>query len=423
MRRNESWLSPSSGLHSSRGSRYRDSGRSAAKAGRTLLILVVLLAVLSLVQLVRPVPAPSAQATLSDVAIPGTPPALPWPGHGGGMVEIQNVGVVGSFNAQRQIPLASVAKIITALVLVRDHPLALGSAGPTLVMTPSDASTYLTMKAQQDSVMAVVSGERLSEYQLLEALLIPSADNIAQTLAIWDAGSVQAFVGKMNAYAKSLGMTQTVFKDPSGLSNGTVGSAQDQLVAAKELLKNPVLSQIVAKPQAVLPVAGLVFNVNYNVGHDGFVGIKTGSTTTGANLVFAATGNGSKSDLIVGALLGQQGVQSLGSVLASSRKLVDAARNVPHPVSVLTKGQVVGDIVPPGSAPVPVVSDQSVSLVGWAGLKVVYSARFIKLKGSLASGSKVGTMVVQLGSQQKVVNLVTTRSIEPPSVLWRLKRL
>ncbi len=299
MRRNDSWLGAASEPSRSRGSHYRGSERSVAGLSRVIVGVVIVVVVVSVIQLIRPVPLPKARQTISSALIPGTPPSLPWPSQGGGEVGIQNVGIIGGFNPNQQIPLASVAKIVTALVIVKDHPLSSGNDGPTLTLTPADASEYQTMLQQQDSVMAVVSGEKLNEYQLLEALLIPSADNIAVTLATWDAGSVPAFVAKMNAMAKSLGMVHTVFKDPSGLDTGTVGSAGDQVLAAQALLKNQVLSQIVAKPQATLPVVGVVYNVNYNVGHDGFVGIKTGSMGNGGNLVFAATGTGSK-DLIVG---------------------------------------------------------------------------------------------------------------------------
>ncbi|NNN20151.1 MAG: D-alanyl-D-alanine carboxypeptidase [Acidimicrobiaceae bacterium] len=420
MRRNDFWISPSS-THSS-GSHYSDSESSFARLSRVIVILVVLIVVLSVVQLIRPVPLPNAKSTVSDKVIPGATPSLPWPSQGGGEIQIQNIGTVGSFNANSQIPLASVAKIVTALVIVKDHPLALGTIGPTLTMTPSDVATYQSMLQQQDSVMAVANGEQLNEYQLLEALLVPSADNISSTLAIWDAGSTSAFVAKMNSMAKSLGMTRTVFKDPTGLDSGTVGTAHDQVLAALALLKNPVLAQIVAKPQATLPVVGVVYNVNYDVGHDGFVGIKTGSMGNEGDLVFAATVAGSK-DLIVGVILGQTGVQPLIAALSESTKLVNAARKVPSHFSVLKQGQAVASISAPGAQPVAVDAAQSVSFVGWPGLHVTYSAKFIKLGHAIPKGAKVGLLTVAIGAQTATVPLIATKAIQSPSLAWRLGRL
>lgn len=422
MKKNDSWLGSTADPSYYRGSRRNRSRGSIARFSRLIMILVVLLALFVIVQLVRSVPLPSANQTLANGTIPGQRPSLPWPSTGGGEVAIQNVGVIGSFNPNSQIQLASVAKIITALVIVKDHPLSLGSTGPQVTMTSSDVANYQSMFSQQDSVMVVAAGEQLSEYQLLEALLIPSADNIAVKLAQWDAGSTSAFVAKMNRFAKSIGMNHTVFKDPSGLSSGTVGTPRDQVIAGLKLLQNPVLSQIVGKAQATLPIAGVQFNVNYNVGHDGFVGIKTGSTGAGANLVFAATGSSGSKDLIVGDLMGQQGAQPLNSVLLGSKSLVDAARKIPTNEVVLKKGETVGEIVAPGNQKVSIAAASGASFIGWPGLHIKYAAKFQKMHKSIGSGAKVGTLTVSVGSQTQTVALVATRSIKAPSLAWRLTR-
>lgn len=424
MRKNDSWLSPtSSSSYSYGGAHYRSSSFSIARFFRVILFLAVIVVVLSVLQLLRGVPLPKAQATVSDALIPGSPPSLPWPSVGGAEVALQNVGIIGSYNANSPMQLASVAKIITALVVIKDHPLSLGSTGPSVSITASDVATYQSMFAQQDSVMAVAQGESLDEYQMLEALLIPSADNIALKLAIWDAGSVPAFVAKMNSMAKSLGMLQTHYEDPSGLNSKTVGSAHDQLIAGLNLLKSPVLAQIVSKPQATLPVAGVVFNVNSNVTHDGFVGVKTGSMGNGGDLVFAATGVSGSSNLIVGSVLDQQGYKPLRAALVESRQLVDAARKIPTRVTALSQGKTVAMISAPGTSPVAVVATKAVDLVGWPGLKVIYSISFDKLGRTIAAGTKVGTLRVSIGSQSQSVALVTTKAIQAPSVAWRLKRL
>lgn len=420
MRRNDSWMSSTSTTSYSRGGR---SAMSLARLARVILVLVVLAVLASIIQLIRAVPLPSAQSSITTSVIPGTRPTLPWPATGGGEVDIQNVGTIATFNPNAEIQLASVAKVITALVIVKDHPLSVGSIGPSVSFNASDVAKYRQMFAQQDSVMAVAAGENLSEYQLLEALLLPSADNIAVKLAEWDAGSTAAFVAKMNAYAKSLGMNKTILKDPSGLDLGTVGSAPDQVLAALAFLKNPLLAQIVAKPQATLPVAGTVFNVNSNVTHDGFVGVKTGSMGSGGNLVFAATGPAGSKNLVVGAILGQQGVQPLPAALLASRTLVDAARKIPSQQTVLKQGQIVAHISAPGGQNVPVVASSGASMIGWPGLTIHYQMKFSKLGKSVPAGSQVGSLIVSIGSQSQTVPLVTSRAVKSPSLAWRLERL
>ena len=125
--------------------------------------------------------------------------------------------------------------------------------------------------------MPIAAGEQLTERQALQALLLPSANNIAAVLARWDAGSTERFVARMNATARSLGMTHTRYTDPSGYDAATVSTAVDQVRIVDRAMRLPVFASIVATPSATLPVAGTVHNTNALLGHDGFVGVKTGS--------------------------------------------------------------------------------------------------------------------------------------------------
>src|SRR6202022_3063452 len=131
------------------------------------------------------------------------------------------------------------------------------------------------------------AGETLTELEALEALLIPSANNIAETLARWDAGTVAAFVTKMNQHAADLHLAHTTFADPAGVSLQTVSTPSDLLLLGMAAMKDGVLAQIVGLPQATLPVAGTVYNVNAALGQSGIIGIKTGSgLNVGAHLLF-----------------------------------------------------------------------------------------------------------------------------------------
>jgi D-alanyl-D-alanine carboxypeptidase (penicillin-binding protein 5/6) len=389
---------------------------------KVVLFLVVLAVLVSVVQLFRAVPAPQFSAETHGSVVPGTPVSLPWPSGGSGQVELENAGIIGGANPNSELPLGSVAKMITALVVVKDHPLSLGATGPIVTVNASDVNLYQTMVHQQDTVIPVALGEQLNEYQLLEGLLVPSANNFAVMLANWDAGSSTAFAAKMNSLVKSLGIHRIVLSGPSGLNPHSVGSAHDLVVVAQAVLKNPVLRYIVAKAQATLPVAGITYNINYDVGHNGFVGIETGIMGNGGDFVFAANGPSSSSGLIIGAVLGQPGAQPLIAALNEGNKLVDAARKVPATVSVLNSGQGLAKITAPGENPVVVKAAQGVSMLGWPGLRVSYSYKFSKLPHSLKSGAKVGTVTVTSGTQSKTVPLVTSSAVRGPSITWRLMR-
>ncbi|MDA8276906.1 MAG: D-alanyl-D-alanine carboxypeptidase [Actinomycetota bacterium] len=401
----------------------------------SLLVVIIVVMVLGIVQLLRKPPSPSLSVSApTSSVIPGTLPALPWPSQGAADVGVVGIGTTGNHGVKAPIGLASVAKIITALVILKDHPLSIGQSGPTLTVSASDVATYQQMLANVDSVVVVSQGETLSEFQALEALLIPSADNVAVMLANWDAGSVSAFAAKMNQEAASLGMTSSHYVDPSGLDPNTAGTAPDQVIAATALMQNPVLAQIVAMPQATLPVVGLVYNVNALVGHDNIIGVKTGSTPAGGNFTFAGTTtlpassalprSVASSPTIVGAILGQQGYTPLPTALSAGKALLDAFRTVPTVEKIVGAGVNMGSITAPGQNSVGIVTGAAISIVGWPGLKVVYKvAAVAKLPASFGSGFKVGTLTATLGQESVTVPLLSTGAVKAPSLTWRLERL
>ena len=226
---------------------------------------------------------------------------------------------------QYAVPIASVAKVMTAYLVLRDHPLRVGDDGPTIMLTDADVADTDRRREQEESVVPVASGEQLTERQALQALLLPSANNIAAVLARWDEGSEDRFVARMNAAARSLGMGHTRYTDPSGYDDATVSTAADQVRIVDEAMRLPVFASIVATPSAVLPVAGLVQNTNALLGHDGFVGVKTGSDdAAGGCFAFRAVRRiGGQRTTITGVVLGQPGHDRIAAGLSAAGALVD----------------------------------------------------------------------------------------------------
>ena len=248
-------------------------------------------------------------------------PRAVWPAHGQAAVQIGQSRVQAGPN-QHAAPIASVAKVMTAYLVLRDHPLRLDQDGPTITLTDADVSDTDRRRGQQESVVSIAAGEQLTERQALQALLLPSANNIAAVLARWDAGSEERFVARMNATARSLGMTHTRYTDPSGYDDATVSTAADQLRLVDRAMRLPVFASIVATPSATLPVAGTVHNTNTLLGHDGFVGVKTGSdTAAGGCFAFRAIRSiDGKRTTITGVVLGQPG---LAGALATGDAMVE----------------------------------------------------------------------------------------------------
>jgi D-alanyl-D-alanine carboxypeptidase (penicillin-binding protein 5/6) len=257
-------------------------------------------------------------------ALGEAPSGTVWPAYGQAAVQIGRSRVQAGPN-QHAAPIASVAKVMTAYLVLRDHPLQPGEDGPTITLTDADVADTDRRRGQEESVVSIAAGEQLTELQALQALLLPSANNIAAVLARWDAGSVDGFVARMNATALSLGMTHTRYTDPSGYDDATVSTADDQVRIVDRAMRLPVFASIVATPSATLPVAGTLDNTNTLLGHNGFVGVKTGSTAAaGGCFAFRAIRSiDGEWTTITGVVLGQPGDDQIAAGLAAADAIVD----------------------------------------------------------------------------------------------------
>jgi D-alanyl-D-alanine carboxypeptidase (penicillin-binding protein 5/6) len=263
----------------------------------------------------------SAQHGAAGEAVPSTV----WPAYGqAAFVRAGETRIQAGPN-QHAAPIASVAKVMTAYLVLRDHPLAPTAEGPAITLTAADVADTERRSARQESLVPIVAGEQLTERQALKALLLPSANNIAAVLARWDAGSVERFVARMNETARSLGMTRTRYTDPSGFDPGTVSTAADQVRVVVRAMRLPVFASIVATPSATLPVAGTVRNTDSLLGHDGFVGVKTGSDdAAGGCFAFRAIRRiDGRWTAITGVVLGQPGDNQVAAGLGAAAAMVD----------------------------------------------------------------------------------------------------
>jgi D-alanyl-D-alanine carboxypeptidase (penicillin-binding protein 5/6) len=238
--------------------------------------------------LARPV-AQAAAAAAGVHVVPGSMPALPWPAKGQGAIAVPSIGFTARSGPESRQPIASLTKITTAVVILQDHPLPLGSDGPSIMVTAADAAEYQDELHHDESSVAIQSGEVLTERQMLEALLTQSANDIAFSLAMWDATSIPAFVDRMNALAASLGTTSTHYVDASGYDPSSVSSASDVLRVAMAGMAIASFAQIVAMTSISLPGVGTLHNIVPEVGSNGVIGIKSGYTSkAGACMVLAA---------------------------------------------------------------------------------------------------------------------------------------
>jgi serine-type D-Ala-D-Ala carboxypeptidase (penicillin-binding protein 5/6) len=358
------------------------------------------------------------------VRIPGKPFHPAWPREGEAAVAVEGLGSLGASGGEAPVPIASVAKVMTAYLTLQQHPLPPGREGFRIRITPADVEDLHERLALDQSVVEVKAGEILSERQALEALLLPSANNVAALLAVHEAGSVEAFVAQMNEAAAGLGMRQTRYTDPSGFEASTVSTAADQIKLARAAMADPTFAEIVAKPSARLPVAGVVANYNELVGHEGFVGIKTGSDeAAGGCLLFAKRIQvGGRTLTVLGAVLGQREGELVDAALASADSLAASVANAVRVKTVIPTGTPVLVARGPDGKRVAAVTTRPVHQLGWAGMPVRVKLRAPAAGRSLDEDQRLGTLTA-IGTSTVRLPVTARSSLPEPSLTWRLEHL
>ncbi|WP_415960665.1 serine hydrolase [Streptomyces sp. 021-4] len=394
-------------------------------------LVLLLLIVFAIVQVMRPLPEPVLELTAKPTyTFEGGETKLPWPGQGQSAVMVDGVGSLGSEGAQKSAPIASVAKVMTAYVILQEHPLKGDEVGETIT---ADQRAEDESKNADESVAPLTNGQKLSQREMLQLLMIPSGNNAARLLARWDAGSEDAFVDKMNDAAKDLGMTNSTYTDPSGLDKATVSTANDQLKLAQAVMKNDVFRKIVDMPEVEIKgIDGKIYNNNNLLLQPGVSGIKTGSSTpAGGNLLWSAnTVVDGKTLWIYGAVMGQQAgtgrvYDSLELSLQNSLKLIKDAQEAPTSATVVKKGDVVGYVDNGFGAQTPVIATKNLKAVGWPGLEVELKVtdNGKGIEHSAKAGSEVGMVTVGTGTGKVTAPVVLQGDLTEPAFGDKLTRI
>jgi D-alanyl-D-alanine carboxypeptidase len=415
----------------------------------------------------RPLPRPTvAGGRLTSSVVPGSVPVPPWPTAGQAAVAIPALGYAAQSGPEQPVPIASLTKMTTALVVLRDHPVPLGSSGPTITVTPDDAAQFDVDLANDETNIPLLPGETLTELQLLEALLIRSADDAAYTLASWDAGSQQAFVAKMNAVAASLGAVHSHYVDTSGFDPQSVSTAADTLRTAAAGMAIPTFASVAAMPAVNLPGAGTVRNIVTKIGTDGIVGVKSGFTSQAAGCMVLAGyrfAHG-RAVLVLASALGQEEPQPAApppaatpsgpapaapaapapsAAVASTttttapyspleaqypllytepivEHLLDTSLAAIVPVPLVTAGQTVGAASTEWggqTGSVPVVATHGAWLLGIPGQRVAVTMPAAAVK---TDGTSAGAVRFTLGNETETVPVHLTRRVTTPGWWWRV---
>ncbi|MER8086149.1 serine hydrolase [Streptomyces sp. NPDC094048] len=394
-------------------------------------LVLLLLIVFAIVQMVRPLPDPGLGLSVDPAyTFKGEGLNLSWPAQGQSAVSVDGVGSMGSAGAQKPAPIASVAKVMTAYVVLKDHPLTGKEEGEKITV---DQQAEDESKREDESTAPITKGQQFTQKQLLQLLMIPSGNNAARLFARWDSPSEKEFVAKMNAAAKELGMTSTTYTDPSGLQKTTVSTAEDQLKLARAVMQNDVFREIVDTPQIKIPgIDQVIYNNNTILLEPGVSGIKTGSSTpAGGNLLWSAnTVVDGKKLWIYGAVMGQQAgtgqpYDSLVMSLNNSLKLIKGAQKAVTSARVVKKGDVVGYVDDGLGGRTPVVATRDLKAKGWPGLKVELSVsdNGKKIPHDASAGTEVGVVTVGTGTGRVSAPVALQEDLKAPGFGQKVARI
>lgn len=374
-------------------------------------VFLVLVAIYCAFMLLLPAPKPTLSMNIKSGGLnTGQSAYIQWPSTGSAAIGAVNYGVLQTNNSEQALPIASMAKVVLAMTVLRQRPLAINQSGPIIAITDTDYGFYLDEINRGGSTVAVKAGEEITQYQALQGLLLPSGNNMASTLANWAFGSKDGYIEYANDMLKEMGLNKTVIDDTSGFASTTVSTADELVKIGIEALKDPVIKEIVSQKSAEIPVAGEIVNTNSALGVSDIDGIKTGQTDdSGDCLLFSATRSIAGQNItLVGALQGQPGDD--GAIQAAPG-LVDQGYNNFVVVNGASTDEIVGTISVPWAPVVNIKAAQNITQVVWSGTML---AR--EVTADVALSGVVGQ--IKVGNQ--VTDLVMQSAIQPPTAWWRL---
>ena len=383
----------------------------------TALVTLALLFYLP-ITLLAPVPATHSTA-IAYSAPHTTTPVLTLPTYGASAIAaVGYPGLLASAGSATPLPIASITKIITALVVLQKDPLGVGEQGPSIPFTSADAAIIKAYAARDGDTYPIQVGGSLSELQVLTIALVPSANNYARALADWAYGSEADFLPVARAWLTAHGMTSTTLTDSTGLNPQNTSTPTDLIALGKLALASPVISSLMSIRSATLPVVGLVNNTNLLLGQLGVDGIKTGTLdNAGASLLFSSRlAIGGHIVTLIGVVLDGPTHPIIDAAIAS---LLTVARAAFHVTTLASKGQVFARYRTAWGAATTAVAARDVTLVLLDGTRV--SSR---TDANAVSPGKKGTVLglasFTAGNQRATVPLVQSGALKGPDPLWRL---
>jgi D-alanyl-D-alanine carboxypeptidase (penicillin-binding protein 5/6) len=329
-------------------------------------------------------------------------------------------GILASSGGDGAVPMASISKLITAMVILSKKPLTTSSPGPSITFSKADHALYDKYYLLNATIAAMPTGSSMSEHDAIETMLVVSACNYSEAMADWAFGSTGGFVSAAKKWLAANGMTHTTMVESTGIDARNTSTPSDLITLGKLAMANPVVAEIVAKQGLDVPFLTGMPSTNTLLGTDGVDGIKTGTLDHyGTDLLFSAkvpvTGL-EKPLTVIGVVLGGGTRESVNDDVT---RLIDSLKAGFHEVVVAEDDENVGTYTTPWGASATMVLGSSASVFTYSDAKITSTMSTTTVKTG-KDGEKVGSVTWKAGTSTVTVPVLLKGSIPPPTAWWRL---
>lgn len=329
-------------------------------------------------------------------------------------------GIWASSGTNEPRSIASISKLITALVVLEAKPLdGAGDPGPTITFSEADHDLYDEYYARGATIAEMPAGSSMSLHDALAAMLIPSASNYAEAVSTWAYGSQGAFLRATRGWLGAHGLTGTTIVEPTGMDLRNVSTPADLIALGKIAAAHPVIAAITGAASFSHPTIGVMTNTNNLLGTEGITGLKTGNLGEGSYglLYTAMLGVGLPERLsVTGVMLGGSSRQSLGSDVV---ELLASIRGGFRQVPLASTGDRLGSFTTPWGESAEVAVADSASIFTWSDTPITVTVD-TRTPADYADGEVIGTITWTAGPNTASADVHIVGDIAPPTEWWRL---
>ena len=364
---------------------------------------------------IAPVPA----VTLSVAAVTTPPASVTLPGAGGAAIAAADgEQIYASRDLDTPRVLASITKVITALVVLEAYPIAEGASGASITLSAADSALPARYRAINGMTAPAPQGTVVSQRQVIELMMVRSANNYAETLAQWAFGSIDDYLVAARAWLADNDPNGITVGDSVGFSLQNTGTPRELVELARIALDNEVITSAAALPTVTVPGVGTFETTNLALGLAGVTGLKTGTLEgVGANLLFSSSiPVGDETVDVVGVVLG---LVDQEAVAAAVQSLITSASDDFSLVALGEAGSPIATYTAPWGDTAQLVVADSASVLVWGAT----SSRAVVEASPFVVGSPrppVASLEFIIAGERQTVPLEWEGEIGAPPLEWRL---